>query len=898
MKSKLGIAAAAIVVLLILLQLVFGGAGTSAPTTNTNPPTSAGKQASAPAQPPFGPEDVVGMTVSHPSLPAPVVLEKTQGGWVAKDQSAPADDEAIDRLLQVLLRTDRTLSSAVSLEDAGLDGDNGTRITLAADRGRNYTLTVGLRPNGIHDATYISDMPGVVTLIAGDARAELGLWKNLPDAAPEVASLLEKRVFRFEPGDATKITATYPDHTISFTRMEDGTWRNDRSSPGGDWSRDGLKDWFADLATFQVSGMADARETDAARPVPTHRISISLAAGEEKTLQAVPNHMAEGSIVWVSDHPDLSFQLPEWRFEKYFNRLSSLFPRAVPNFDVDEIRVIDVRRGSDNVKIARQDDAWRTAALSYPLRQEKMDRLARLLAGWRPVDYADPDGKNLRAPYGGPVIEVVLANGGMHQYRLSGRHPLFPWRYVTLDGIQLLSVTDVEASAMFPGFADLLYLGAVFPTVEGTMLSGMRLEDADGKILTALARSPEGIWTATTDKGSLELSHEEGNQLAQELSAWPVVGFSSAETTQMTRMYHLEASWGDTETAITLFQPTERDIPYLTEGGHSFLLDRADFSNWTGTLKTIANRIEEQADKPAAKENANTETPDESPAHTEGDAVKTPEETEAPKPAATKETPPPPANTENPAAQPQNDESDKSPDDAATEADPSNSLVGDPEHPILDVSDNLTDTDPGSKKLPGRRDAYGNILVEPGDSDGAELNDPAAGPAPTDNLVNDPKDALIDTDDNLIDSDPGSKKVPERKDAYGNILVEPGDSDGASPNDPAAGPAPTDNLVNDPKDALLDTDDNVVDMDPGSRKVPEKGEIEEPGDDGASDSATSELDRANSLVDDPRGSLVDVTGDITDSDPGSEDASGPRRIAPGDVQYTGRVGNLTGSDNN
>ncbi|MCC8116149.1 MAG: hypothetical protein LIP18_03195 [Planctomycetes bacterium] len=147
------------------------------------------------------------------------------------------------------------------------------------------------------------------------------------------------------------------------------------------------------------------------------------------------------------------------------------------------------------MKIALRDGEWRSVASPYRVRPEAASRLARLLATLQPEDYASPDSQAIRAGYGGPMVEVILATGDVHQYRLAGRHPLFSWRYVTVDGKNIFSVSDEEAGVMFPGFADILDLGRVFPTFDLPPLRAVYLRTPDGD-LTRLHGFDAHPWSA------------------------------------------------------------------------------------------------------------------------------------------------------------------------------------------------------------------------------------------------------------------------------------------------------------------------------------------------------------------------------------------------------------------
>ncbi|MCD7896017.1 MAG: hypothetical protein LUG50_05005 [Planctomycetaceae bacterium] len=248
------------------------------------------------------------------------------------------------------------------------------------------------------------------------------------------------------------------------------------------------------------------------------------------------------------------------------------------------------------MKIALRDGEWRSVASPYRVRPEAASRLARLLATLQPEDYASPDSQAIRAGYGGPMVEVILATGDVHQYRLAGRHPLFSWRYVTVDGKNIFSVSDEEAGVMFPGFADILDLGRVFPTFDLDHLVAVDLRNADGDLIR-FDRVDADTWSAESESGRVELGRE-GDKLMGELLDWSVAGFYDParlpENPEL--VYHLRlVDTSGAEKTVTFLPALERDIPFILENGRGFVIDRSDFFNWLAEIREIRKHIESGA---------------------------------------------------------------------------------------------------------------------------------------------------------------------------------------------------------------------------------------------------------------------------------------------------------------
>lgn len=611
MKVKLAL----VVVVLLALALFFynqrGNGRDAAPDTvavSTHADTAPADSASAVDAPPAKPEAPVAAARPMPdevlelavgSGDGALRLERSHDGWdVVGAVSAPADAGKVDHLLSCLLSARMHPADGESRAVSGLeDADAGLPVKLVTADRSAYEMRVGLRPEGSFGSTYVRLPGGDVEILSADIRGDLGLWKNDPDAAPDPTAWLKKEALTFEPGRAVRLEAVYPDHRIVFERPDGGDWEQRGYIPGGEWDREALEKWLRDLSRFQISGISGTGDLPK-DPQKSHSVKITLDDGSEKAVHVAANHAGEGMLVESSDFPGHVFHLPEWRFRKYFRRLPSLFPKAVPHFDLADIRFIDVRQGGETVKIANKDNAWHAATATYPLCRESVDRLAGMLSTWRPEDYAAPDFKAVRPLFAGPMIEVILAGGTVHQYRLAGRHPLFPWRYVILDNAAIFSITDAEAGVMFPGLAEVLELGRVLPETSADAIDAIRLEESESGSRLELRRRDDDAWEAGADDHWIWLSREESEYILNELLDWSVAGFYNldARPDKPTTMYQLWVRDKDgTERAIQFLEPDERDIPYLAEGiikGHrAFLLDRKEFFNWLGAMRGLGERI-------------------------------------------------------------------------------------------------------------------------------------------------------------------------------------------------------------------------------------------------------------------------------------------------------------------
>ncbi len=621
MKAKLAIGVG--VALLVLAQFIYGGRKTvleAAPAAVLEPAApprgligvanaggapeaTGGAAVASPAQgatpvaaPLFDPLHIEGIDIKAGAGGWSEQLRLIAGGWrLGHVKAEPADAAKIRRLLANLAAASaRPSPLPPDLRPTGLEDGGEVEISLQEKAGGGvYAFTIGFRPEGSYASACVLLPDGRRVIIPADIRGDLGLFANRTGAMPAKDFWLEKTVFSFDPGEAVRVVAEYPDHKLVFAKNLAGDWQAEGPIPGDSWSLPGFTAWLGDLAAFRIDRRAGPEEAAFTDDGKSYKLLVTLMDGSVKTLLAGQNHTGSEVQVLTSERPGGLFQMSDWRFRSYFRCLERLFPKAVAHYEHSDIRFIDLRRDGESVKIAYRDGEWRGVAVPYRVRAARMERLARYLAAWRPEDYASADFRLVRPGYGGPMLEVILANGEAHQYRLAGRHPFLPWRYVLLDGKTALAITDAAVGVMFPGFAEVLDLGRVFAPFTRAGLTRVELADSS-KVLVAFAKGQDGVWRARTEAGESEVSSEEGRELFDEFMDWPVLGFSDnnlaqgkAEPAFILRLWDGSGE----QRKYLILPPHEREIPYLTEGGKGFLFDRAEFFNWLGAVRGVSKRI-------------------------------------------------------------------------------------------------------------------------------------------------------------------------------------------------------------------------------------------------------------------------------------------------------------------
>lgn len=609
MKVKLFLALAALLIVGAQLYYSFGrkergpeSARTASATTGTAPsaPGSGERQPSA-----MLPGDVVAVSLSRPGSEDPVLLAKNENGWtVASLYSAPADAEKIDAFLHALLAAGKNPGDAA--QPTGTAADEGVVALLTGADGRTAEFRIGTRPEGDYENTFVrTGEGGNVVLLGGDLRGKMGLWHNTADAAPESGVWAATRVLSFTPGQATEITALYPDHQLFFKRVPGEAWEMAGSAPGDAWSAPALEDWLEDLSDFRVAETVNPSEAVATLDSPTHFLDVTLADGTVKSVRACSNRSGDGMWVTTSEHQGQIFLLPMWRFDLYFQRMNTLFPDAAPSFTLGDIRSIDLKHGGESVKIVQRDGVWRTASIHYPLRREGVNHLARMLARWSPRDYADPTETRARPVYGSPLVEVVLVSGEVHRYRLGGRHPVFPWRYVVVDNATHLSADEADVAVLFPAFNDILEMGEVFPDIDADDVVAVDFSDREnGDASLRMAQNDDGTWNASSGDAGGVLDADEAGKLIVPLVSWRVTGFfeeggMGGEPDVRYATISL-ASRNGKVIKITLLPPRGRNMPYIDSNGQAMQLGSSDFHGWLKSAAEISRRIREEWQKDAA----------------------------------------------------------------------------------------------------------------------------------------------------------------------------------------------------------------------------------------------------------------------------------------------------------
>lgn len=523
-------------------------------------------------------------------------LARRDNAWVLESHdSHPADAARIERFLRDLLEAERVDDPAEPAGESTGTGEGEGVVVVLHDRvdaeTEGVAYVVGLSPQNRLGETYVhpTSSDDEYVLFA-DLRGDMGLWENRPGEKPDAAFWMDAGILKFDPADAVRLEAVYPDHRLSFFLADDKTWMVDGAAPGGEFDRDGFAAWLRDLSMLRVAPDIFDGNNAARFESPDFSLRIALADGSEKTVKAVFDESDATFRIAASDSPAFAYVLPEWRFSLYFERMADVFPKAAPSYAVSDIRSIDCRRSGESVKLMPRDGVWRAIGLPYPVRAEKADALARLLSGWRPRDYADSRTRAARSVYGGPLVEVMLANDTVVQYRLGDKHPVLPRRYVIVDGSVALTAGADEAEAMFPELAQLLDFGKALEHVDKNSIDTLTLTDPDGRRSLAFHRK-DGGWTVETETGESAAIAPDSAEIILEPTSWDIDGFhAEAETlfAQGGGAYALTLAGDGKTRGITFLPPAESASLALIDGERPVLLNGGAVKQWLEAMRALA----------------------------------------------------------------------------------------------------------------------------------------------------------------------------------------------------------------------------------------------------------------------------------------------------------------------
>lgn len=569
------------------------------------------EEAAAPPPAAPGVDDVVRVTLAMAGDEDPAIdLVKRDGSWLLESHNArPADAGKIDRLLRNLLEAERVDSGAAPDENTGTGEGEGVVVVPYADGGDGAAFVVGLSPEGRLGETYVrragSDADYV---LLADIRGDMGLWRNHPGEKPDPGFWMDTHILRFDPAEASGLEAVYPDHRLAFSRGDDAGWTMAGAAPGGEFDQNGFAGWLRDLSLFRAlpgdPGKGDVSRFDS----PDFSVAVTLADGEVKTVSAVFDKADGAFYVVGSDRPGMVYALPEWRFTLYFEPLAALFPKAAPSYLVSEIRYIDCRKGGESVKLMPREGEWRATGLPYPVRADKADALARRLASWKPYSHADSRTRASRSIYGGPLVEVTLANDTVVQYRLGDAHPVLPRRYVVVDGSTVLTAKADEAEAMFPDPAQLFDLGKALRDADADAIDSIRLIEPGERRQLAFRRENGGDWQIEAEPGDSAGQAPGSTDFLTDPLFWNIEGFPAESDALFSRpesVYTLILAGGGKTHRLMFPPPAESTTPALIDDDRAVLLNGGAVREWlekTAALVPVAIDGEKREDEAPASD--------------------------------------------------------------------------------------------------------------------------------------------------------------------------------------------------------------------------------------------------------------------------------------------------------
>ncbi len=565
------------------------------------------------------PDSVTSLSFARPGAAPHLVFQKDDNRWhSASLYNAPAENAEIAAFLDRLFLPPTPY-------DSGKAGFDPVSVGLGSGQGLEIRAADGEQEAKVMLGSGFEDFPGVymkaadsdsVVTVAADLRGDLGLWDNNPEAVPDASLWLKRRVLDLDPNTVVQADLECVGQYFDLVKDENSVWTLDGGGLAGkhfDLDSQAVQAWISDVANLTVSGVENPdRYMELGFSHPTHMIKFNLDGGE--IISAAGLKAEDGEYyVEISSQPGMPYRLPEWRFDLYFHKFPDIFPKAVPAFLPADVKVVDLRQGGVNMKLAKRDGSWYGVGIPYPVRREAVEAWLRILSAWRPLDYIGGINDVPRPLRSAPTVELSLPNDVV-QYRLGGQQQQLGGRSITLADGNAFTTSRSEAKRMFPQFADILEFGAMIPDKDAAAVEYLELSwpgRAPGWNGIALKQdeSKPGSWKAVANYGEKALDSETALRLAAAPLTWRITDIHDQEDEEFESIDRMELvvrlnNGKQTEQRFTLFAD-DNEIAVRDSFLNAFDIDVRAFSSWLEEMEAIQNEMEE-AHFSALEDNAKT----------------------------------------------------------------------------------------------------------------------------------------------------------------------------------------------------------------------------------------------------------------------------------------------------
>lgn len=321
-----------------------------------------------------------------------VVLEKQDGIWRVREPfQADADVDRVVAVLDAVRESTRGVPLEGSPATFGLDPPQAT-VTVTMEDGSSRLLRLGsVAPVGWQ--TYALAMDGRVVAVSG---------KPGDDVLIRAGEFRDHQIFRFDPGDVTRLTITRQDHELDVQRTDDGWF----VTGFGRADLVELDFLITELLKLRVSLFLDLDHETIADPRYVVRVETPAGVQEMRVGRDTPY----GPLVFWADGLDGVVEPPMLGpLDRGPKRIAA--HEAFPTFRDDRTTAIALS-GAVDVRLERPDGGWGEHPWAVALRD------AQVIQDYAPADWGSAELTVTLEGEGAAVVDVGPADAeGMRAVR-------------------------------------------------------------------------------------------------------------------------------------------------------------------------------------------------------------------------------------------------------------------------------------------------------------------------------------------------------------------------------------------------------------------------------------------------------------------------------------------------
>lgn len=456
------------------------------------------------------------------------LAKKEDDTWIIESKyGAPGKKTKIEDFLKKMKGLEGELRSESPdvLEDFNITGEKALHIAVFKkdQEAPWYHLLLGKKET--YNRSFVRRAEDdIVYTVDVNLLSELGIWGDDVDKTPEAKEWLDKTILDLDKDKVIRIALGTPDRALAFEKREkkkeegeetketgggkenkkEFEWVLAEGGPGTEFKQSGLDDILGTLASFEAEDVEDpAKKNELGLDRPNFRCAVALEGGKETNLLAYREKPGEDVFVMLEGR-DFIFKVPEWKFDDLFKRGKDLFDLPGLDEEDNKIQAITLTYSDFEIELKKADDDWTLEApqTGIEFKESEAGNIARELASWKPVDFADSTDL---AQFGldKPSFKAVftLEDGRKHAILLGDEsRGIEEGRYALLNDNQRVLVAEKWT------------IGRIFP--EAKEFFELKVADIDKADITKVAveqkenpfvlEKKDGKWTLSSGGEALE----------------------------------------------------------------------------------------------------------------------------------------------------------------------------------------------------------------------------------------------------------------------------------------------------------------------------------------------------------------------------------------------------------